>query len=127
MRKLNVLGMILACSLVMTFMVSSAMAAYAKGDRVLGKWKDNRWYPARVAAVSGGNYTVNFDDGDVSTLPEAKLKKVDWKVGTAVQCNWKLRGKYYPGKITKMNGEAVHISYNDGDQEDITISRCRTP
>jgi len=53
-------------------------------------------------------------------------KKIHWAVGTRLQCNFKNAGKYYPGKITSIKGEAVHISYDDGDQEDITISRRRS-
>ena len=92
---------------------------------MLGQWSDGYWYPARVSEVKGSQYQLSFDDGDVGTVSAAKIKKITWGVGTRLQCNWKNGGKYYPGKITSMKGELVHISYNDGDQEDINISRCR--
>ena len=45
-------------------------------------------------------------------------------VGSRVSCDWKSGGVFYNGTITK-NGDQVHISYDDGDQEDTVISKCR--
>lgn len=113
--------------LTLTFVFALSQAqAFEAGARVLGQWSDGLWYPARVATVSGDQYQVNFDDGDVATLGKGKIKKVDWQVGSRLQCNWKNAGKYYPGKIQSMDGERIHMSYDDGDQEKITISRCRS-
>ncbi len=105
---------------------ASTVMAWDQGDRVLGEWNDGLWYPARITEVSGTKFKVNFDDGDVATLSAAKLRKINWIVGSPVQCNWKNQGKYYPGKISSQKGERVHIKYDDGDQENITISRCRS-
>lgn len=104
----------------------TALFAWKAGDRILGQWNDGKWYPAKITGVAGANFNVAFDDGDVSELPAAKIKKLDWKVGTKVNCNWKNGGTYYPGTITTMQGEVIHISYDDGDQEDSSIGRCRT-
>ena len=46
-------------------------------------------------------------------------------VGSRVSCDWKSGGVFYNGTITKKNGDQVHISYDDGDQEDTVISKCR--
>ena len=100
--------------------------AWQSGDRVLGQWSDGYWYPAVVSGISGGNFNISFDDGDTAVLPASKIRKINWGEGTKVQCNWKHRGGYYSGTITRMNGEAIHISYDDGDQEDSTISICRS-
>ncbi|HOD14471.1 MAG TPA: hypothetical protein PK307_02550 [Spirochaetota bacterium] len=110
----------------MLILFSVAAFAWKAGDRILGQWSDGYWYPAKIASQAGATFKVMFDDGDVADLTADKIRKVDWKVGTAVECNWKNGGAYYPGKITVIKGEMIHISYNDGDQEDATISRCRT-
>jgi len=46
-------------------------------------------------------------------------------VGSRVSCNWKSGGVFYNGTITKKNGDAIHISYDDGDQEDTVVSKCK--
>jgi hypothetical protein len=108
--------------------IAAATVVYAwkAGDRILGQWSDGLWYPARIATQTDDGFNVSFDDGDSGVLPAAKIRKIDWKAGTKVQCNWKRGGAYYSGTITKMTGESIHISYDDGDQEDSTISICRS-
>ena len=108
--------------------VFAAVAAFAwqAGDRVLGQWGDGYWYPAQVAEADGTNFSVAFDDGDTAVLPAVKIRRINWTVGTKVQCNWQNKGGYYSGTITEMDGESIHISYDDGDQEDATISICRS-
>lgn len=97
-----------------------------QGRRILGQWSDGRWYPATVTGQNGNQFSVAFDDGDKADLPAARIRAIDWAVGTRVQCNWKSGGRYYAGTITTNSGLAVHISYDDGDQEDTTISKCRS-
>ena len=113
---------------IFVFLIAAASIAYAwkTGDRVLGQWGDGFWYPATITGVEGTNFNVSFDDGDKATLPASKIKAIDWKVGSKVQCNWKRGGTYYPGTITRKNGDSIHISYDDGDQEDATIAICRS-
>lgn len=98
----------------------------SQGKRILGQWSDGRWYPATVTGQTGNQFSVAFDDGDKADLPAARMRAIDWTVGTRVQCNWKSRGRYYSGTITTNSGLAVHISYDDGDQEDTTVSKCRS-
>ncbi|MBP7738727.1 MAG: hypothetical protein KA369_22320 [Spirochaetes bacterium] len=107
-------------------LVTVAAFAWTTGDRILGQWSDGQWYPARITGMEGADFNVSFDDGDTAVLPASKIRKIDWKVGTRVQCNWKRGGMYYKGTITRMQGESIHISYDDGDQEDSTISICRS-
>lgn len=102
-------------------------AAPAVDALVLAVWgPDGYFYPARVAAVSGKDVKVAYYDGDVATVPADKTKALDWAVGTAVECNWKNKGKYFPGKIAKKVGEALSIAYADGDAEELGIGRCRS-
>jgi len=96
------------------------------GARILGQWGDGRWYPATISSQNGDFFHVAFNDGDQANLPRTRIRGIDWKVGTRVQCNWKGRGRYYTGTITVKESNFVHISYDDGDQEDTSISRCRS-
>ena len=55
------------------------------------------------------------------------VRPFDWKVGTAVECEWKRKGAYFAGKIAAVKGQTgVHIAYADGDREDTDIALCRS-
>lgn len=43
------------------------------GSKVLAQWQNNRFYPGKVSAISGGVYSISFDDGDKGT---AKLSQI---------------------------------------------------
>jgi hypothetical protein len=105
---------------------ASSVFAWKKGDRILGQWPNGMWYPAKITGQTKNEFNVKFDDGGPAVLPASQVKKFNWKVGTKVQCVYKNRGIYYYGSIKKMTGESIHISYDDGDQEDTTISVCRS-
>jgi len=109
----------------MAFLAVSPLT-FANPTRVLGKWSDGYWYPARVQSVKGENVNLNYDDGDVGTVTPDRVRPIDWRVGTKLECNWKNQGCYYPGVIAQMTGERITVNYDDGDKEQITISRCRS-
>ena len=101
--------------------------AWEKGDWVLARYKQREfWFPGVVEKDVGGTVTVLYDDGDRETLAAAYVKKYDWKVGSRVSCNWKNGGKWYPGKITKLEAGFLSIAYDDGDDEDTTTGLCRS-
>jgi len=108
------------------FAGGSAAGGASAGDRVLGQWHDGLWYPATISSASGNGLHLAFDDGDRRTANPSQVRPIDWNVGTRVQCNWKGRGKYYPGVIGRKDGDQVFINYNDGDKELTTIGRCRS-
>jgi hypothetical protein len=103
------------------------IAAPDAGDRVLAVWgPDGFYYPGRVQTLTDGGVAIAFDDGDVATVRPDQLRPIDWKVGTELQCNFRNQGKYYPARIARMRGETISIAYADGDNEQATISRCRS-
>ncbi|HOK00887.1 MAG TPA: tudor domain-containing protein [Spirochaetota bacterium] len=104
-----------------------AIIALDSGDKIrgLGMWSDGYWYPA-IFIPEGNNYKAYFDDGDFAILDSSRIKALYWKVGTKVECNWLGRGIYYPGKITSMDGDRIHIFYDDGDEENTVVGRCRS-
>ncbi len=56
----------------MAFLAVSPLT-FANPTRVLGKWSDGYWYPARVQSVKGENINLNYDDGDVGTVTPDRL------------------------------------------------------
>jgi hypothetical protein len=107
-------------------LAGGAMAREA-GDRVLAVWPaDGMWYPAHITEVAGRSVKVAYDDGDVATLDAADVRAVDWGRGSRLQCNWKNQGAYYWGRVDAMDGEQITFHYDDGYDETMTISRCRS-
>lgn len=49
----------------------------------------------------------------------------DYKVGDAVECNWKNGGKNYPGRVAAIDDGKLFIHYNDGDKEHTTAAMCQ--
>jgi hypothetical protein len=80
-----------------------------------------------VQEVVDGGYRIAYDDGDLANVPTNRMRAIDWAVGTRVQCNFRNQGKYFPACIERMHGEAIGIAYDDGDREEATIDRCRSP
>lgn len=46
-------------------------------------------------------------------------------VGDRVECQYRGIGNFYSGIITKIEGDKVHISYDDGDKEIVPMKACR--
>ncbi|KFN49192.1 tudor domain-containing protein [Arenimonas composti] len=108
-------------------LVAVGASAQAPGDRVLALWPaDGMWYPARVEARAGDEVQVAYDDGDVGTVRADQFVPLHWEAGSTLQCNWRNRGRYYPGVVERIDGERIEFRYDDGDRETMTISRCRS-
>ncbi|MFB6355747.1 MAG: hypothetical protein ABEJ65_04455 [bacterium] len=104
--------------------------AFEMGDRVLGQWADGYWYPATVVHKeqtenNETHYKLIYDDGDQSFVGDTQVVQLDWSKNTNIQCNWQGKGRYYPGTISIKVGQAILVSYDDGDQEFTVIGRCR--
>lgn len=108
------------------------------GTRVKCNWLGRgTLYPGKVTRASGDNVHISYDDGDQEDTVVSRCQVTAGEtmagtaatgsvtVGTRVQCNWKGRGQLYPGTVTSVRGQTIHISYDDGDQEDTTPARCR--
>ncbi|MFX1239053.1 MAG: tudor domain-containing protein [Promethearchaeota archaeon] len=104
------------------------MIEYKKGDLIFGKDK-NIWYPGKVSFIDeNGSINVEYEDGlsewinDFSRIQKNtafKLSKIsDLKEGDRIIGNWKGRGRWYEGKIKKINKKGrVYLKYDDGDKE----------
>jgi hypothetical protein len=96
------------------------------GDRVLVNWtRDSYWYPGTISDKKESLYFINYDDGDKEWVNATRIRAEEIAPGDRVYCNWKNRGTYYPGTVTRRTGLSIHINYDDGDQEDTTISFVR--
>lgn len=96
------------------------------GDRVLARWPQEKswWYPGVIVGDSGG-LEVQFDDGDRSKVTPDEVRPLQVALGTRLQCRWKGGDAYYPGKVAAVHGHALHIAYDDGDQEVTSVCMIR--
>jgi hypothetical protein len=96
-----------------------------EGDRVLACWYDLNWYPGVIVSITGKRLHILFDDGDQAMVTPEKVKALDFKVGDRVCCRRRGGPIYYPGEITKQQGEVIHVNYDDGEEETTSIRFVR--
>jgi hypothetical protein len=97
------------------------------GDRIFGCWFDAHWYPGVVLEVDGKRVHVLFDDGDQAELTPDRLRPLTINVGDRVYCRFKGGPAFYPGEVTKKQGEVIHLHYDDGEEETTSIRLVRLP
>lgn len=120
------LALSLALSLVLSLSSGSAFAQ-AVGDRVTAFWEaDGLWYPGEIEFIDREGIHVSFDDGDEAIVARNEVRRLNWRVGTRLECDWKSEGEYFPGRINTMRGESIDFVYDDGAREQLTVSRCRS-
>ena len=102
--------------------------SYRVSDSVEGNYGGyGKWYPGKIARHrSDGTYDISYDNGKTETRIEARLLRrkdeekpqLNLDEGSKVEGNYRGKGKYYPGKITRvrLNG-TFDISYDDGEKE----------
>jgi hypothetical protein len=44
------------------------------GAAVLAQWSDQKYYPGTVSAIAGGDYSINFNDGDKGKVKLAQIR-----------------------------------------------------
>lgn len=109
------------------FMLPLTAHAHKIGDWVLGNYQGNNyWFAGVISEIGRGQVTIRYDDGDVEVVSSDHVKPYDWQVGTGVECNFRSAGKWYPGKITGLNGTNLAVAYDDGDKEQTKTGLCRS-
>ncbi|GMI22795.1 hypothetical protein TeGR_g14200, partial [Tetraparma gracilis] len=103
------------------------------GQRCTAQFKGKgRFYPGKVAKVnSDGTVNVDFDDGDKDKFVEPASFKLEGgggsdsdsgggalSVGSKVECRYKGKSRYYPGKISRVRSNGTYdVDYDDGEKE----------
>ncbi|MHC4251992.1 MAG: S41 family peptidase, partial [Planctomycetota bacterium] len=100
--------------------------SWRAGDRALVDWTgDAYWYRAEVVRPEGGGYLVRYGDGTEERVELARMIEDDIKAGDPVSGRWKRGRRWFPGRVTKRDGDAIHVVYDDGDEEDTTVDFVR--
>ena len=97
------------------------------GSRVLAMWpvEVEWWYPGVVCGIAETEFEIQFDDGDRTVVGRGELLPLTIGVGNRVWGRYQGGPYYFPGEVSAQRGEAIHIEYDDGDQEWTTISMVR--
>jgi hypothetical protein len=97
------------------------------GDRVWALWNNQALFVGTVGEMRDDDAHIRFDDGDQAWVRLEHLLPLDLLPGMFVMGRWQMGGSFYPGTITKVQGERVHIRYDDGDQEWTTPAALALP
>ena len=90
----------------------------AVGDTVFAHWAPaNAYFVGTVVEASedSSGFLIVFEDGDVDVVSKTRVLKGGVGVGSQVFARWR-DGTYYRGRVDKVVGRALHISYDDGDK-----------
>jgi hypothetical protein len=101
---------------------------FEEGDRVLAYDGDDCMYPADIVQVEDDTrIIVQYLDGPERMLTPELVKRFDLRPGLKVECRWSGGPHYFPGSIDKVDGERIHIKYDDGDDEWTSVRLFRIP
>ena len=101
---------------------------FEEGDRVLAYDCDECVYPADVVAIEDDErIIVQYLDGPERMLTPELVKRFDVRPGLKVECRWSGGPHFFPGTIAKVEGERLHVKYEDGDDEWTSIRLFRIP
>ena len=94
----------------------------AVGTRVECRWKGGpTYFRGRISQLDGEYVYIEYEDGDKEWTTGDLIRLADssnlFALGSIVQCRWKGGHRFYPGKVTEIDGDRFHIHYDDGDEE----------
>ncbi|MCC6157639.1 MAG: DUF4537 domain-containing protein [Deltaproteobacteria bacterium] len=116
-------------------LLAIATMAYAAGElkpgtAVFAEWVANGWYHGKIDKKCDAGWHIAFDDGDQKCCTTAQIvadvvpAKAAVAVGAKVLAQW-TTGKYYPGKVSAINGANYAIAFDDGDNGTVKLEQIR--
>ena len=121
------------CALVWLLLVAGvALAAtnFAVGQAVYAEWTPNGWYHGKIDVSCATGWHIAFDDGDQKCCTPQQIvldvvpKPAAVKVGAKVLAQW-TNQRFYPGKVSAINGDNYSITFDDGDKGTVKIAQIR--
>lgn len=101
--------------------------AFEEGERVLGLDMDGFTYAAEIVSIDEDKVIVQFLDGPERMLTPELIRRFELPVGGKIECRWKGGPQFFPGVLSKREGDRLFINYDDGDQEWSNIRLMRLP
>lgn len=92
------------------------------GVAVEARWKGGqKFYRGRITAIDDKQIHVTYDDGDKEWTSLDFIRLVEsphqFALDTVVQCRWRGGLQYFQGTVTEIDGDRIHIHYDDGAKE----------
>jgi hypothetical protein len=87
------------------------------GDRVWAPWHGTALFAGTVDRIQGKEAHIHFDDGDQGWVLLEQLVPLEIPVGLRVMGRRKMGSQFYPGTVTEVQGDRVHVQYDDGNRE----------
>src|SRR6516165_1890300 len=100
---------------------------WKSGDRVLAPWEPTFVYAGTVDQVSAGRALINFDDGDAGWVDLAHVQPLALERGCRVMSRRRMGPNFFPGEIDDIDGDNVHVEFDDGKEEWTTVASLRIP
>ncbi|MBM3995489.1 MAG: hypothetical protein FJ303_15240 [Planctomycetes bacterium] len=101
---------------------------FAEGDRVLAYDGDDCVYPAEIVSIEDDTrIIVQYLDGFERMLTPELIRRFEIRPGMKIECRWSGGPHYFPGTLSKIEGDRIHVKYDDGDDEWTTVRLFRFP
>ena len=103
--------------------------SFREGDKIEADYRGRgKFYPGKISRDRGDDtYDIAYDDGERETRVAKRLIRSTGgggggsdrlEEGDKVEADYRGRGKFYPGKITRDRGDDTYdIAYDDGERE----------
>jgi DUF971 family protein len=101
---------------------------FEEGDRVLAYDCDECVYPADIVQIEDDQrIVVQYLDGPERMVTPELLRRFEVKPGLKIECRWSGGPHFFPATLNKVEGERIHVKYDDGDDEWTSIRLFRIP
>lgn len=101
---------------------------FEDGDRVLAYDCDEYIYPADIVQIEDEQrIIVQYLDGPERMLTPELIKRFDVRPGLKIECRYNGGQHFFPGTLQKLEGERVHVKYDDGEEEWTSVRLLRIP
>jgi hypothetical protein len=106
------------------------------GDKILARWKGGpEYYGGEIASSNGEVIHIHYDDGDeeMTSVRLVRLQRDEWfppagpasvQEGDRVLACW-FDFHWYPGVVLTVDGQRIHVFFDDGDQATLTPDKVR--
>lgn len=95
------------------------------GSRVFACGMDLYWYPGTVFRSQDDLVLVALDDGSIAPVLPDRIRPFQLQEGETVEARFQAGGNFYPGVVDRIEGDVLHIQYDDGDEENSLVRFVR--
>jgi hypothetical protein len=99
-----------------------------EGDHVWAPWEPNWLYAGVIDRIEGMEAHIHFGNGNQGWVQLDQLSPLTIPLGLRIRGRWLGGSVYYTGTVNQIDGDRIHIQYDDGDREwttpDVLAFQC---